>query len=123
MRLEEVAGCAVIIVDIHAEATAEKAVLARYLDGKVQAVFGTHTHVPTADEQVLPRGTGFITDVGMCGPHDSIIGREVKPVTEAMRTAEYRRQVAKNDLRLNGAVFTICKETGRLQVERARQIS
>ncbi len=68
------------------EATSEKAALARYLDGRVALVVGTHTHVPTADARILPRGTGFITDVGMCGPYDSIIGRDVESVVRHMTT-------------------------------------
>src|SRR5262249_30907132 len=66
----------VIVVDVHAEATSEKLALAHFLDGRVSAVFGTHTHVPTADAQVLPKGTGYITDVGMTGPYASILGRQ-----------------------------------------------
>ncbi len=69
----------VIVVDVHAEATSDKQLLGRYLDGRVSAVLGTHTHVATADEQILPRGTAYQTDVGMTGPHDSILGRRVRP--------------------------------------------
>ena len=68
-----------IVVDVHAEATSDKQLLGRYLDGRVSAVLGTHTHVATADEQILPRGTAYQTDVGMTGPHDSILGRRVRP--------------------------------------------
>ena len=69
----------VILVDFHAEATSEKAAMGWHLDGKVTAVVGTHTHVQTADERILPKGTAYLTDVGMTGPHDSIIGVEIEP--------------------------------------------
>jgi len=75
-----------ILLDIHAEATSEKAALAWMLDGQVSAIIGTHTHVPTADARILPAGTGFITDVGMCGPRDSILGVRVDIVLERFRT-------------------------------------
>ena len=84
--LEHLQDTPVIIVDMHAEATSEKAALAWYLDGRVSAVIGTHTHVATADARVLPGGTAFITDVGMVGPRDSIIGMEVKPIVERFLT-------------------------------------
>ena len=77
-----------ILVDVHAEATSDKQVLARYLDGKVTAVVGTHTHVPTADASVLPGGTAFQCDVGMCGPYESIIGRDIKRVVQTTRSFE-----------------------------------
>ncbi len=75
-----------IIVDVHAEATSDKQLLGRYLDGRVSAVLGTHTHVATADEQILKNGTGYQTDVGMTGPHDSIIGRRYDRVLSATLT-------------------------------------
>ncbi len=84
--LEHLHDTPVIIVDIHAEATSEKAALAWYLDGRVSAVIGTHTHVATADARVLPKGTAFVTDAGMVGPRDSIIGVGVKPVIERFLT-------------------------------------
>ena len=71
-----------IILDWHADATSEKAVMGRYLDGKVSAVFGTHTHVPTADAKILPKGTAYISDIGMVGPYESIIGVEIEPAIE-----------------------------------------
>ena len=74
----------VIVVDMHAEATSEKQAMGWYLDGKVSAVLGTHTHVPTADEHVLPGGTAYITDVGMTGPHDSVIGMDKEGVAAAL---------------------------------------
>ena len=84
--LEGLQQVPVIIIDIHAEATSEKAALAWYLDGRVSAVIGTHTHVATADARVLPKGTAFVTDAGMVGPRDSIIGVEVKPIIERFLT-------------------------------------
>lgn len=84
--LEHLHDTPVIIVDIHAEATSEKVALAWYLDGRVSAVIGTHTHVATADARVLPKGTAFVTDAGMVGPRDSIIGVGVKPVIERFLT-------------------------------------
>ena len=80
-----------IFVDFHAEATGEKQALGFYLDGRVSAVVGTHTHVPTADARVLPRGTAYITDVGMVGPRDSIIGSDPGPIIERYLTQMYRR--------------------------------
>ena len=103
-----------IIVDFHAEATSEKVAMGRFLDGKVSAVLGTHTHIQTADECVLPGGTGYITDVGMTGPYDSVLGREVKPVLKKLITGMPARfDVAKNDLRMSGAIVDIDEETGR----------
>ena len=94
----------VIIVDIHAEATSDKQLLGRYLDGRVSAVLGTHTHVPTADEQILSQGTAFQTDVGMTGPHDSILGRRYDRVLAATLTfVPHYFDVATGDPRLNGA--------------------
>jgi 2',3'-cyclic-nucleotide 2'-phosphodiesterase len=118
--LAAVADCPLIVVDMHAEATSEKAAMGYFLDGRVTAVFGTHTHVPTADEQILPKGTGFITDIGMCGPHHSIIGRKIEPVVEALSTCQQRMfNVATKDPRLNGVVIQI--ERGRcVGMERVR---
>ncbi|MBI5690976.1 MAG: TIGR00282 family metallophosphoesterase [Verrucomicrobia bacterium] len=97
-----------IIVEIHAEATSEKQALGWYLDGRVTAVLGTHTHVPTADATVLPKGTGFICDVGMTGPYASVLGREVRPVVERFLDGMPRRfDVATGDVRLSGALVAI----------------
>lgn len=94
-----------ILVDVHAEATSDKQMLARYLDGRVTAVLGTHTHVPTADAMVLPGGTAFQCDVGMCGPYESIIGRDIARVTHTARTNEpCHFHVATGDIRLCGAL-------------------
>ncbi len=97
-----------IIVEVHAEATSEKIALGWYLDGRVTAVIGTHTHVPTADARVLPKGTGFICDVGMTGPYASVLGREVEPVVAKFLDGMPRRfEVASGDLRISGAVVEI----------------
>jgi len=102
-----------ILVDVHAEATSDKQVLARYLDGKVTAVLGTHTHVPTADASLLPGGTAFQCDVGMCGPYESIIGRDIKRVMQTTRTFEpCHFHVATQDVRLCGAIID-SDSTGR----------
>ncbi len=103
-----------VIFDVHAEATSEKAALAHHLDGRVAAVFGTHTHVQTADARVLPGGTGFITDLGMTGPHESIIGRDTAAILERMRTLRPTRAEAATDgIGLHGALFEIDESTGR----------
>jgi metallophosphoesterase (TIGR00282 family) len=104
----------VILVDVHAEATSEKIALARWLDGKVTAVLGTHTHVQTADARVLPLGTAFITDAGMSGPHDSIIGVEVELAVRRMRTGlPVRFETARGDVRIEGVLVECDPETGR----------
>lgn len=81
--LANIGDCDIVIVDMHAEATSEKAAMAWYLDGRVSAVIGSHTHIPTADARVLPKGTAFVTDVGMVGSRDSILGVEKQPVIDA----------------------------------------
>jgi metallophosphoesterase (TIGR00282 family) len=97
-----------IVVEIHAEATSEKQALGWYLDGRVTAVLGTHTHVPTADASVLPGGTAFICDVGMTGPYASVLGREVKPVIAKFLDGMPRRfEVAENDVRLSSVLIEI----------------
>jgi hypothetical protein len=104
----------IIIVDLHAEATSEKVAMGWHLDGRVSAVFGTHTHVPTADERVLPKGTAYITDVGMTGPYDSVLGRNKERVLSAMITAVPAPfDVAEHDARLSGVLLTIDPATGR----------
>ena len=104
----------VIVVDVHAEATSDKQLLGRYLDGRVSAVLGTHTHVATADEQILPEGTAYQTDVGMTGPHDSILGRRYDRVLAATLTfVPHYFDVATGDPRLNGALVEVDPETGR----------
>lgn len=110
----------VIFVDFHAEATSEKIAMGWHLDGKVTAVVGTHTHVQTADERVLPRGTAYLTDVGMTGPHDSIIGVEVDAALARFLTGMPARfETAEGNPRLNAAVIEADEETGRaLEIER-----
>lgn len=103
-----------IIVDFHAEATAEKIAFGRYVDGRVSAVLGTHTHVPTADAQIFPNGTAYITDVGMCGAHESIIGTSIEPIIKRMLTQLPQRFVmAERDVRINGVVVEVDEITGR----------
>jgi metallophosphoesterase (TIGR00282 family) len=111
-----------IIVDFHAEATSEKVAMGWYLDGRVSLVFGTHTHVPTADERILPGGSGYITDVGMTGPHDSVLGRDKDAVLQALVTAVPARfDVAADDVRINGVVAEINTATGHcMSLERIR---
>lgn len=96
------------LLDFHAEATSEKAAMGRYLDGRVQIVFGTHTHVQTADEQVLPGGTGYITDIGMTGPQNGVIGTDAQAVLYRMTTKMPTRfTVADGPIRGTGALFTL----------------
>jgi len=105
-----------IIVDFHAEATSEKQAMGRWLDGKVSAVLGTHTHVATADEQILPGGTAYITDIGMTGPVDSIIGRRIDKVLESLRyQMPFHFDVAKGDAQIAGVIIEVDCDTGRAQ--------
>jgi metallophosphoesterase (TIGR00282 family) len=104
---------AVIVVDMHAEATSEKVALAKWLDGKVTAVLGTHTHIQTNDARVQPGGTAAITDAGMTGPHDSVIGVQAELAIKAMRTAmPVRFETASGDVRIEG-VLVECDANGR----------
>ena len=104
----------VILVDVHAEATSDKQLLGRYLDGRVSAVLGTHTHVATADEQIMKKGTAYQSDVGMTGPYDSILGRRYDRVLAATLTGvPHFFDVASGDVRLCGAVVSVDTETGR----------
>jgi len=103
----------VILVDFHAEATSDAQLMGRHLDGRVSAVLGTHTHVPTADEQILPGGTAFQCDVGMTGPHESILGRRIDRVMETTRTFRPTHfDVANKDVRLNGTILDVDPQTG-----------
>jgi metallophosphoesterase (TIGR00282 family) len=105
-----------IIVDIHAEATGDKYLMGHHLKGRVSAVLGTHTHVQTADEQILPGGTAFICDVGMCGPYDSILGRRIDRVLyTAVTFIPSQFEVAAGDPRLAGAVVDLDARTGMAQ--------
>jgi len=104
----------IIIVDMHAEITSEKVAMGWYLNGKVSAVIGTHTHVPTADERILPQGTAYITDVGMTGPLDSIIGIKKEIILKKYLTQmPIRFEVARDDLVFAGAVVEIDEKTGK----------
>lgn len=103
-----------IFVEIHAEATSEKIALGRYLDGRVTAVAGTHTHVPTNDAQILPQGTAYITDLGFTGPIDSVIGREVAPVLRKFITGMPQKfDVAKGPATMQGVIIDVDRATGR----------
>ena len=104
----------VILVDFHAEATSDKQIMGRVLDGRVTAVLGTHTHVPTADEQILPGGTAFQCDVGMTGPHESILGRRIDRVLETTLTFRPTHfEVASGDVRLHGTLVEADPDSGR----------
>ena len=108
------AQTSLLILEIHAEATSEKIALGWRFDGEVSCVFGTHTHVPTADERVLPGGTAYITDIGMTGPYDSVIGRDKKSVIYKFETAMHAPfDVSTKDVRLAGALLTLDTETGK----------
>ena len=113
----------IILVDIHAEATSEKIALGRFLDGKVSAIFGTHTHVQTADEKILPHGSAYITDLGMTGAQDSVIGRKVGPIVEHFLTCMPTKfEMADKDVELQGAVLEIDEKTGKaISIERVRE--
>jgi len=109
-----------IFVDFHAEATSEKIAFARFLDGQVSAVVGTHTHVQTADEQIFPGGTAYLSDAGFTGPHDSVLGREIEPVIQRfLSSVPQRFEVAKDRVLLHGAVIDLDETTGRaVKIER-----
>ena len=103
-----------IIVDVHGETTSEKIAMGRFLDGKVSAVIGTHTHVQTADEQIFPGGTAFLCDVGMCGPVNSILGRAIDPIMNRfISNLPASFPVAGGEVRLRGALIQIDERTGR----------
>lgn len=104
----------IILVELHAEATSEKLAMGYMLDGSVSAVWGTHTHVPTADAMVLPKGTGYVTDLGMTGPAVSVLGIQPKLSIDKFRGELYQRyQVADGPTKLNGVLFTIDSATGK----------
>lgn len=107
--------CDMIFVEFHAEATAEKIAMAHYLDGRVTAVYGTHTHVQTADEQILDKGTGYITDIGMTGPYDSVIGMDKNASIKRFVTSlPERYKLADGKCMLNGCIFEINDENCRV---------
>src|SRR5256885_3155804 len=110
----------IIFVDFHAEATSEKLAMGWYLDGKVSAVVGTHTHVQTADERILPKGTAYLTDAGMTGPHDSVIGVDIDAVLGKFLTAlPAKFETATGNPRLHAVVIEADEQTGRAtEIER-----
>lgn len=112
----------IIVVDFHAEATAEKIAMGNYLDGKATIVYGTHTHVQTADEQILPNGTAYISDIGMTGPKNSVIGMDIKASIKRFETTlPERYRIATGECMLNGVIFNIDDETNKVtDIERVR---
>jgi len=110
----------IILVDFHAEATSEKASLGWYLDGRVSAFIGTHTHVQTADEHILPGGTAYLTDAGMTGGFDSVIGvKKEEAITKFLSLLPVKFDIAKNNLRLNGVVIEVDEQSGKaVSIER-----
>lgn len=112
-----------IIIDFHAEATAEKIALANYLDGKVNIIFGTHTHVQTADEMILPNGTAYITDIGMTGPKNSVIGMNIQASIKRFETTlPERYKIAEGEAILNGVIFEIDNETCKVKAIKRIQV-
>jgi len=104
----------IIIVDFHAETTAEKIAFAWYADGKASGIFGTHTHIQTADERILPQGTAYITDAGMTGPYDSVIGmKKESSIKRFVYATPQKHEVATDDIRFAGVVCEISPETGK----------
>ncbi|HMA79883.1 MAG TPA: TIGR00282 family metallophosphoesterase [Candidatus Binatia bacterium] len=113
----------VVIVDMHAEATSEKYAMGWYLDGRASVVYGTHTHVQTADERIFPGGTAYITDLGMCGPFDSVIGMEKEPVIRGFITQLPRQfEVAQDNVVLQGVITDVDEETGKARAIRRLRI-
>ena len=111
----------IIIVDFHAEATSEKIAMGYHLDGRASLCFGTHTHVVTADERILPKGTAYITDIGMTGAHDSVLGRGVESVLKAFKTQmPFPFEIATGDVKMNGVLVTI--DSGTKKAERIERI-
>jgi len=122
-KLIGIAQAKTILVDFHAEATSEKIAMGRYLDGRVTALLGTHTHVQTSDETILPNGTAYITDLGMTGPKDSVIGREVEPVIQRFITGMPQKfDTSKKDPVLEGVILDIDINCGKARsIERIRE--
>ncbi len=112
----------IIFIDFHAEATSEKVAMGYHLDGRVSCVFGTHTHVPTADEKIMPKGTAYITDIGMTGSHDSVIGRVTESVLKSFRTRmPVPFEVATEDVKMDGILVTVDSSTKKAEhIERIR---
>ncbi|MBV9673775.1 MAG: TIGR00282 family metallophosphoesterase [Verrucomicrobia bacterium] len=114
----------VIFVDVHAETTSEKIAMGRFLDGRVSAVIGTHTHVQTADEQIFPGGTAFLCDAGMCGPMNSILGREIQPIIQRFVTSmPVNFPVARAPVKLHGVLVNIDEKSGKaLEIRRVAEL-
>lgn len=114
----------ILFVDVHAETTSEKIAMGRFLDGRVSAVCGTHTHTQTADDQIFPGGTAFLCDAGMCGPIESCLGREIHPIIQRFLTNRpILYPVAKGPVKLHGAIVDIDEATGRaLKIERYAEL-
>ncbi len=111
--LDEISDCKIKIIDFHAEATGEKRAMGFYVDGRASALFGTHTHVPTADCTILPNRTGYITDIGMCGPANSVLGVESEIIIKSLKTGMPQRfNVSKNPCGINGCIFKIDDKSG-----------
>jgi len=112
----------IIIVDFHAEATSEKIAMGYHLDGRVSLCFGTHTHVVTADERILPKGTAYITDIGMTGAHDSVLGRNVENVLKSFRTQmPFPFEIATGDVKMNAILVTVDSDTKKaVSIKRIR---
>ncbi|MBR6531211.1 MAG: TIGR00282 family metallophosphoesterase [Clostridia bacterium] len=111
--IEEIKDCRIKIVDFHAESTGEKRALGLYADSRVSVFFGTHTHVQTADAQILPQGTGYITDLGMCGSVNSVLGVESECVIKALKTGlPTRFKAAEDNIKIDGCIFEIDEKTG-----------
>jgi metallophosphoesterase (TIGR00282 family) len=112
----------IIIVDFHAEATSEKIAMGYHLDGRVSLCFGTHTHVVTADERILPKGTAYITDIGMTGAHDSVLGRGKESVLKSFRTQmPFPFEIATDDVRMNAVLVTVDSNSKQAEhIERTR---
>ena len=117
------AGAQIIVVDMHCEATSEKWAMSWYLDGRASAVVGTHTHVQTADERVTEKGTAAISDLGMTGPYDSVIGADKELILERFLTqTNIRKEVAQHDVRLCGALITVDSNSGKaISIERIQK--
>ncbi|MEO1824556.1 MAG: TIGR00282 family metallophosphoesterase [Roseibacillus sp.] len=117
-------GVRVIMLDFHAEATSEKIAMGRAMDGKVSLVVGTHTHVQTSDEQIFPGGTAYLTDAGMCGPAESVLGREIASVVWRLRTGMPTRfPVAKGPVRICGVIVGVDEQSGKaMEVKRVDEL-
>ncbi len=114
----------VIFVDVHAETTSEKIAMGRFLDGRVSAVVGTHTHTQTADEQIFPGGTAFLCDAGMCGPSESVLGREIRPIVDRFLTSRpILYPIARGPVKMHGALIDIDEATGlAMHIERVADV-